>query len=196
MESLSQAAQAEGGMSLESYFQQLRQLIQRQKGLNEETRRLDMQDSSRPSFQEELERIAREQEAVRQELQKLAEQQKKAKELMGDMDGIGDDMGKIEKMLQEKITDERVQEKQEQVYTRLLDAERSQRQEDSDKERESTPATGELAAQDAPPLTEDEILQRLDQPEDRLIGDLVLPRYRTRVRSYYRRLSEQVFSNP
>jgi hypothetical protein len=196
LESYSQACQAQQNLGMNGYFQQLREMIQRQQQLNQDTQRLDGTNRQRPGWQQELERITREQEAIRremEELQKLREQLQSQEQLLGDLQQIGDEMGEIEKELSDEITDQRVQEKQDRVLTRMLDAERSQREQDLTRERESEVAAGD----DMPDVEErdrsGEIRQESTRPGEQLAEDRIPARFRSRIRSYFRRLSSEVF---
>jgi len=196
LESYTQACQAQQNLGMNGYFQQLQEMIQRQQQLNQDTQRLNGMDRQRPGWQQELERITQEQEAIRrqmEELQKLREQLQNQEQLLGDLQEIGNDMGEIEKDLSDEVTDERVQEKQDRVLTRMLDAERSQREQDLTRERESEVASGNDMPETAERDRSGEIEQASDSTGEQLGEDRIPPRFRSRIRSYFRRLSNEVF---
>ena len=90
------------------------------------------------SMSEQLARMAREQQMIRETLQQInAEDNKDGTNKLGNLDKISQQMEQNERDLVNKhITDEALK-RQEQIQTRLLEAEKAEQQRDQDQKRES-----------------------------------------------------------
>ena len=90
------------------------------------------------SISEQLARMAREQQMIRETLQQInAEDNKDGTNKLGNLDKISQQMEQNERDLVNKhITDEALK-RQEQIQTRLLEAEKAEQQRDQDQKRES-----------------------------------------------------------
>jgi hypothetical protein len=99
-----------------------------------------------PGMSEQLARLAREQQLIRQTLQQISREQKKdGTGDAGGLDKISKEMEQTESdLVNRKITDEALK-RQQQIQTRLLEAEKAEQQREQDQKRESR------AASDMPP---------------------------------------------
>lgn len=183
------------GSSLESYFQMLQQIIQQQGQINEMTKRLDGQSRDRPDWMQQLQALGQQQQMVRQAMEELRKKYENMQNLLGELSGLGKEMQEIEELLQQDETGAKVQEKQERLLQRLLDAEKSVREQKDDQKRK-----GETAQE----------YERLDRPADlddakallrkkalenkaRLNRERIVPEYRDVLKDYFQRLSEEAF---
>lgn len=87
---------------------------------------------------EQLARLAAQQEALRREMQKAAEKfSKDGKGGNGQMQKLAEKMEKTETELVNKIISEETLRRQQEILTRLLEAEKAEREQDMDQKRES-----------------------------------------------------------
>jgi hypothetical protein len=171
-------------------------LSQGQRSLNRSTRellerlagkeRLSMTDEQR------MAQLAAQQDMIRQGLEELTQDLGDAEDLLGDMDNLAKDMAGVGEDLQNHTVDPRVVERQQQILSRLLDAQRSIRQQEMSPDRESRSAT--LAARQSPPPLPDDLLQRqrtLEEDVLRGANDHYPSQYRKLVEEYFRALSRE-----
>jgi len=192
LDSLNSLSQAQASSSPGGYFQSLQQLIQRQRQLNEQTRRQDRRRGQVPDWQAQLQRLADEQAAIRRQTEELFRKYGRLEQLLQNLDQISGEMRDVEKQLEDQMTDAKVQEKQEHILTRLLDADKSLQERGTSKERQSETAG---AFEPDSPSALPETLQRVRNRVQRLrqgSGMEAVPlEYQERVRHYFRSLSEE-----
>lgn len=195
LDNLGDMAQAQASSGMEGYFNSLRQLIDRQQQINIRTRQQQQQmrqQGQTPDWQREMHRLAQEQAAIRRQIQELYRKYGKLEELLGSLDEVGNQMMDVEKDLEDQPSDEKIQEKQERILTRMLDAEKSIQEQGFSKERQSETA-GPYDPGPSPELPETaqairNRIQKLQQGQ----GDAQAPpEYRERVRLYFERLSRE-----
>ncbi|WP_302901166.1 DUF4175 family protein [Mucilaginibacter sp. BT774] len=115
---------------LNQNMQQMRDQLQKQGG--------NMSQSQRAGMSEQLAKMARQQEMIRQALQEInKEENKNGTGGLGNLDKISKEMEQTENdIVNRRITDE-VLKRQQQIQTRMLEAEKAQQQRDQDQKRES-----------------------------------------------------------
>ncbi|MBV8389415.1 MAG: hypothetical protein JO080_06420 [Mucilaginibacter sp.] len=115
---------------LNQNMQQMRDQLQKQGG--------NMSQSQRAGMSEQLVKMARQQEMIRQALQEInKEENKNGTGGLGNLDKISKEMEQTENdIVNRRITDE-VLKRQQQIQTRMLEAEKAQQQRDQDQKRES-----------------------------------------------------------
>jgi len=127
-----------GGMM--SMMQQMQKLSQQQKGINQLTQQLKQGDRLTPEQQAGLQRLSQQQEMIRKSLEQLNKENKErgqSKTLTSDLEKILEEMREvITSMNTDKIDDDLVQSQQ-QILSKLLDAQRSINERDFEKNRES-----------------------------------------------------------
>jgi len=113
--------------------------------------------------QEQLQKMAAQQEAIRQQLEEAQKQmQGEGGQTLGDLDKIQKDMEQTETDLRNKQLTAEMMRRQQQILSRLLQAQRSVREQDMDDKRESQ--TGRELDQKSPEeLTLEEYRNRLRQ---------------------------------
>jgi len=123
---------------LNQNMQQMRDQLQKQGG--------NMSQSQRAGMSEQLAKMARQQEMIRQALQEInKDENKNGSGGIGNLDKISKEMEQTENdIVNRRITDE-VLKRQQQIQTRMLEAEKAQQQRDQDQKRESN------AGKDMPP---------------------------------------------
>ncbi len=136
----------------------LSQLGQMQQQLNQNMQKMreQMQEGNKGKPQqgnmsEQLAKMARQQQSIRQALQQINKQENKdGRKGLGDLDKIAKEMEQTERDLVNKQIFDETLKRQQQIHTRLLEAERADQQRDQDQQRESnagkTPPPGYIKA--------------------------------------------------
>jgi len=170
------------------------QVGQQQSQLNRESQslaqRLSRQMSMSSGDRQEMERMAQEQARIRQELEEIRQAEEERRELLGKLDQVDRDMQEVEEILRQGATDGTLEEKQNRIMSRLLDAQRSINRRDFDPERESKP--GVDVARESPPDLPRELLRENDRLRLDLLkadADRYPAQYRTYVEAYLRSLN-------
>ncbi len=181
----------QGGGSCSSPLGQMQSMLQQQEQLNKDSQGLKQQMGEGGLSQEQRSGMARlkaEQEAVRRGLEELGGSE--ADEALGRLDRILEEMKEVEKDLEAgRLSDETIR-RQEKIFERLLDAQRSLHRQDFKRERESK--TGEELAPLWPELREgDDPLDALREAIRRGLGEELPPEYEELIREYYRGLLEE-----
>lgn len=133
----------------------MQQLSRQQQQLNDNMQRMRQQmqqqgnqvsKSEHQSQSEQLARMARQQQQIRQQLEQInQEENKDGRNGMGDMQKIAKQMEQTENdLVNRKITEESIK-RQQQIQTRLLEAEKAEQEREQDQKRQSN------AGKDMPP---------------------------------------------
>lgn len=164
-------------------------LSQLQNKLNQQIQQ--MKNGSTPGRQmsEQLAKMAAEQERIRRALQEMQEEMKK----QGGK-GIGDDIpGKMEQtemdLVNKQVTEQTIRRQQE-IMTRLLEAEKSMREQNMDEERKGE--TAKDYSKEAPRAFEEYI--RMKEKEIELLKTVppkLYPYYKREVSDYFKRIENQ-----
>jgi hypothetical protein len=141
LQAMMQGAQGSpGGMGL---MQQLQMMAGQQMKLNAQTQGLKEGQGEGEAMRRAAEaaRIAGEQDAVRKSLEQLqreARGSEDGKRILGDLDRIAQDMKEVVRNLEQNNVDPATIRQQERILSRLLDASRSMRERDFEKQRQAT----------------------------------------------------------
>ena len=111
--------------------QMLNQAMQESMGQGEGRQRLGQPGG------EELGRMAAQQDAIRKSLEELGKDQKGGKRALGDLEKIAKEMQEIVSDMKNNNVSEETIRRQEKILSRLLDASRSTREQDYEKQREA-----------------------------------------------------------
>jgi hypothetical protein len=169
-------------------------LGEQQGRLNERSRRLTQQMSEQIRLstgdQEEMRRLAEEQRRIREQVEQVAQDEEARAKTLGRLDGAQREMKEVEEQLRSGAVDGDLEQKQQHILSRLLDAQRSLNRQDFDPQRESRP--GEDVARRSP----GELPADLMREGDRLRLDLMRAesdrypaQYRAFVEAYLRSLN-------
>jgi hypothetical protein len=185
-----------GGQKKQQMKEQLQGLSESQEQLNRATRQMleRLQGKGRLSMTEEqrLQQMAAQQEMIRKGLEEMQQNFDETKDLLGDVDQLQKEMEDVQKDLAEKHVDPRLMERQQKILSRLLDAQRSIRQQEMSPQRESKTAT--LAERRSPPPIPEELLKKdrtLEEDVLRGSDDRYPAQYRKLVEEYFRALSKE-----
>ena len=194
MEALMQGG---GGGGMMSLMQQLQQLSGQQMNLNNLTQMLQkmQQGGLNPQQQMELERLAQQQELIGKSLAQLNQEAKlsgQSSKLPANLDDIIKEMLEVvADMNTEKLDDELVQ-KQENILSKLLDAQRSINERDFEKERKSR--TGQTVLRDSPAdmdFFKENTLSKLRDKLNRAVKEGYSRDYEELIRRYYEALQSE-----
>ncbi|MGB9720286.1 MAG: hypothetical protein ACPL28_02240 [bacterium] len=192
LQSLKKAAEGTGSSTgMDEFLKSLSQITQNQMGVGQALFNLFPISASglTPEQMAQIQRLAGKQRELRQALESLrgSPEAGKFQELL---DNLAEEMKENEEALYQYKLDRKLIERQQLIISRLLDAERSIRQEDWTKERKSKPGEDKMRASPVP-LPEElgrdqllEIIQRaLKQPHPE--------QYELYIREYFRALLEE-----
>lgn len=139
------------GAGMFSFMNQMQAIAQSQLNLNNAAQQLMREGSLTPEAQAQLGRLAQQQEMIRKSIEQLNEESKAAgysKRLTQNLESIAKEMQEIATQMRSgNITDELLQ-KQERIYSRLLEAQRSIYERDYEERREAK--TGKEFARTSP----------------------------------------------
>jgi hypothetical protein len=172
---------------MEGLGQQQGDLNQRSRAL---ARKLSEQMRMSAGDAEEMRRLADEQARIRAEVEAMQAEEAERRQLLGRLDETKRDMQAVEEQLREGQPGEDMEERQNRILSRMLDAARSINRRDYDPERESR--TGVDTSRPSPA----ELPASLLREQDRLRYDLLKAdadrypaQYRAFIESYLQRLN-------
>jgi hypothetical protein len=176
--------------------QAMGQMGQQQSQLNQDTRnlgqRLSQQMRLSAGDQDQVRRLAERQRELRQQLEQIQKDDQTKHELLGRLDAAKRDMEDAEEALREGSVGGDLEQKQERILSRLLDAQRSVNRRDYDPKRESRPGE-DIARASAPELPADMLREtdrlRLDMLKAE--SDRYPAQYRAYIEAYLRSLNQQ-----
>jgi hypothetical protein len=197
MQSRAQMCGGQGsGESSQQMMQRMQGLSEAQQQTNESTRKMMEQMAAKERLsrtdEQRMQQLAAQQEMIRQGLEEVQQEFAEARDLLGDLDALRQDMEAVEEQLEQKELNRRLIERQEQILSRLLDAQRSVRQREQSPQRESRTAT--LAEREPPPPIPEDLLRRertLEEDVLRGADDRYPAQYRGLVEDYFRALSRE-----
>jgi flagellar biosynthesis GTPase FlhF len=167
-------------------------ITQGQKDLNQEMQKLSeqMKNGDKGKMSKEFAQMAAKQAALRKALKELGDEKKEQGKGVPELDNITDEMNKIEIDLVNKRLDNETLKRQQDIMTRLLEAEKSDRQRDQDEKRQAE--TAKEQKRSMPPALEQYIRQREAEIEQyKSVSPDLRPYYKLLVEEYYQSLKNQ-----
>ena len=186
--SMSRMMASGSGMGFEQYMEQLQQLAGQQGALNQEMLGLQLGTGRSMSLEEQaaLARLAARQAQVQRSLEALMQQMEMEGETLGRLDGVARDIEEVVKEMRRRRVSRRTYERQERILSRLLDAQRSIRQRQYSKKRQSR--VGEDIARSGPSGLPDDMGEREDRLNEELqqaLREGYARDYEEAIRSYF-----------
>jgi len=184
-----------------SMMQQLQGLSGQQMNLNNMTQMLQkmQQGGMSPQQQAEMQRLGQQQQLIQKSLEQLNKEAKvsgQSSKLPADLDNILKRMQEVVTDMQgEKLNDELIQ-KQENILSKLLDAQRSLNERDYEKERESR--TGENVSRNFPAdlnFNSPNSLNKIRDELNKAVKEGYSRDYEDLIRKYYEILQNEVIEN-
>lgn len=164
MEQMAQQAQSS---SMQSYFEQLERLIQRQRKINEMTERLKESDPMNPLLRQLMMQQALEQAMIRQSMERLQQGHDEAAQLQGRLEEIAKEMKEVEAALRNMDESGDLRRKQRRILTRMIDASKSLHKQDYSRKREAEKAKKDWRLQSPANLPSE-----LDEARNRLMRNV------------------------
>lgn len=166
MKEMENQAKGSGG-GMESFFQKLEGMGEEQAGINR--RMMDMLGEGRLSLKDQaaMARLATEQETLKERLRQLIREFGNRAEIAGSLDGLVQEMENVVKELKERNANRQTIRKQEQILSRLLDAQHSLYRQDYSQERQAK--TGMDMIRRSPRNSGTESLKKSDRVRQDLI---------------------------
>lgn len=164
-----------------------KQLSEMQNKMGEEGKTPEGKGKGGSGMSKELAKMAAKQAAIREALRQLNQQENKdGKNGLGDLEKLQEEMNKTETDLVNKQLTHQMMERQQEILTKLLEAEKAMRERELDEERKGNTA-GEFV-RETPPSLEEYLKQR----------DAEIQLYKTlppALKPYYKNLVERYFRN-
>jgi flagellar biosynthesis GTPase FlhF len=167
-------------------------ITQGQGQLNGEMQKLSekMQKEGEGKMSKEFAQMAAKQAALRKALNDLSKEKKEQGKGNPALDQLSEDMNKIEIDLVNKRLNNETLKRQQDIMTRLLEAEKSDRQRDQDEKRQAE--TAQEIKRSMPPALEQYIRQREAEIEQyKSVSPDLKPYYKFLVEEYYQSLKQQ-----
>ena len=158
-----------------------------------------MQGGMSPQQQVEMQRLAQQQQLIQKSLDQLNKEAKvsgQSSKLPADLDNILKRMQEVVTDMQGQKLDEQLIQKQENILSKLLDAQKSINERDYEKERESR--SGENVARNFPPeldLNSDKSLNKIRDELNKAVKEGYSRDYEELIRKYYEILQSEVIEN-
>lgn len=147
--SMEQMSGSNSGTGFEQFLQQLKQMASSQGSLNDETLKFMQEQGNEGqmslSQQGQKQRMAAQQQALKQALQEMNQQMGNRSDILGRLNEMGEDMGEIiQDMLNGNINRTTI-DRQHQILSRMLDAQKSVREREYSKKRKAEQPKNYLA---------------------------------------------------
>ena len=167
-----------------------KQQAQLNKRSREIARKMSQQMAMTQGDAAEMRRLADEQRRIREQLDEVRRDEEAQKSLLGRLDQAQKQMDEVEEAIREGEVGDDLEQKQTQILSRLLDAQRSIHRRDFDPEREAH--RGEDVARSSPAALPKDLFRENDRLRQDLLkadADRVPSQYRTLIEAYLRALN-------
>ena len=136
-QSMEMMANAGSATGFEQYLEQMQNMAGQQGQLNQEGLGLFNQNQGSLSAEQQgqLRRMASEQRALQKAMENLAGEMQNKSDILGDLDQMAKEMGEVVKDLQSLKLDRKTIDRQQQILSRMLDAQKSVREKEYSKKR-------------------------------------------------------------
>jgi hypothetical protein len=164
-------------------------ITQGQQEMNGELQKMSdqLKKGDQGKMSKEFAQMAAKQAALRKQLKELSQEKKEQGKGLPELDNITEEMNKIEIDLVNKRLNAETLKRQQDITTRLLEAEKSERQRDQDEKRQAE--TAQQQKRSMPPALEQYIRQREAEIEQyKSVSPDLKPYYKFLVEEYYQSL--------
>ncbi len=180
-----------GSCASENLFKKMNKLCNSQRQVNQQSSSMCQSPKQGRIDKEGMGRIAAEQEAIRKGVTDLRREQGDRKEILGRLDELGKEIKKVTDDLEGGTLDESTLRRQQQIYSRMLDFQRSLQRQDFSEERKAETAQ-DILRQSPPPLQLN--AQSKDSYQDRLqkyLNEGYPPEYEELIKEYFRAINSE-----
>jgi hypothetical protein len=196
MQSMQNAQKSCSGSGTEQFFEKMQGMCNKQGGINSETQKLGQCNGGAMALslsqQGALQRLAAEQEAVRKALGELEQEFGNQSEITGGLDQVGKDMQQVVEDFERMKVDQGTLDRQQQILSRLLDAEKSLKERDYSKQRRAE--VGEDVSRPSPAQLSTDVTQGEESARDDLtkyMQESYPKEYEQMIKDYFKALSEE-----
>ncbi len=183
---------AQSAREMQEKLNQQLQRMREQQGKEKKGQLGEQRQAGQPSMSEQFARSAAQQEAIRRLMQQAADELKKSDgRSAGQLQSLIDEMEKAERDLVNKFLDDNTLRRQEQILTRLLEAEQAELKREQEERRKSTEAKqkdikipAEILEEQKKQSQESELLQKYHP--------ILRPYYQQKTQEYFRKNTSNV----
>ena len=182
-----------GNMSMQQMQQQLQQMAGQQQGLNKKLQQfLNKIQGNRLSIdqQKRLDQMARQQQAIQRELKKLSRNRGVKGKALGNLQKVAEQMEETIEEMRRRNIDPKTIERQRQIHSRLLDAQRSLREQGKSKKRKSNEGR-DLQRESPDEVVPAEEAEQLRRALIRALENGYAPDYEELIKRYFKLLQQQ-----
>ena len=182
-----------GTQSMQQMLQEMQQMAGQQEQLNQQIQQFinDMQGNRLASdAQQRLQQMAEQQQVIRQQLRDLSRNPEARGKLLGDLDRIADQMEETIQELRAAQTDRQTIDRQQQILTRLLQAQQSLRERGREEQREGR-STDDIFRESPGALPASEEAEQLRRDLLRALEAGYAPEYQELIKRYFELLQQQ-----
>ncbi len=184
-----------GGMSMQQMMEQMQQMGEQQQQMNQQIQDMinDMQGERLTQDQSQrLEQLSRQQNAIRKQLQEMQQNGglEAGDELGSQLERMIEDMEETINDLRGGVIDPILIERQQNILTRMLQAEDALQERDEEERREGTTAE-DLLNRPTPPMSLEELEQRIRQRLNDPNFTPFAPDYQRLIQQYFELLQQQ-----
>ncbi len=182
--------QSKSGSSSSSGNKQEPSAGERQKALNQKTKQLSEQQQKGREFSEKLAELAAEQGRIKKQIQEMQSENDDEGSKPGGLGSLIEQMEEIEEDLVNKNLDARLIKRQEQIVTKLLEAEKAKKEQEEDEERKGETAS-EYDRVTRPTAFDKYLRERKSEIEQlKTIPPTLSPYYKKEVNKYFNRVQK------
>lgn len=175
----------------EGMQQQMQQMISQQQDLNQMLQQLREMGEEGQEMMERLREMARRQSQIRNEIEQMMREYRHSRQLLNRLQGIYDEMREVERLLGDGESGEEVEERQQRILTRMLEAGTMQEEDDYGRERRAdAPGDHDISSPEGQVPTDSRDLAR--EAVERPPLESIPAQYREALKQHYTRLSEQL----
>jgi hypothetical protein len=186
----SQKQCSSGSCSSQNMFKKMNKLSNSQKQINQQSSSMCQNPKPGRVDKDGMGRLAAEQEAVRKGIGDLQREQGTRKEILGRLDELGKEIKKVSDDLEGGTLGESTLRRQQQIYSRMLDFQRSMQRQDFSDDRKAETAQ-DILRQSPPSLQFN--AQSKDSYQDRLqkyLNEGYPPEYEELIKEYFKAIND------
>jgi hypothetical protein len=191
-QSMEMMANAGSATGFEQYLEQMQQMAGNQGQLNQQSLNFFRQNQGSLSMEQQgqLRRMAAQQRALQESMENLAGQMQNQSDILGDLDNMAKEMGEVVEDLQKLKIDRKTIDRQQQILSRMLDAQKSVREKEYSKKRlaEAGKEYRRKSPND-PTNAEDPRMKQLSLDLIRALQEGFNPDYEKLIEEYFRALN-------
>ncbi len=199
LEKLQNQQSSGGGSSMQKMMQKLKQMSGQQQKLNKQIQKhlnnVQGERLSKDQGQRQKE-LAKQQRRIKKQLEEMDVGSKARQQIMGDLKKISEQMEKTAQQLEQGRHSRDLIERQQQILTRLLNAQKSLRTQGKQKQRKGREAEDEFNQRQPGPLPNTEDADKLRRDFIRALEMGYSPDYEELIKRYFELLQQQQTETP